>query len=279
MGKPFVGSTAVADGTLSAHALRTRFAAIYPNIYLPRDDKLTAATRAEAAWLWSKRRGVVAGNSAAALHRAKWVEAHRPAELIYANRHPPRGIHTWSDRIAEDEILEIRGIPTSTPARAALDIAARYPLDRAVAAIDALANRTRLDMAAVEKLMARYPGRRGDRNVGPAIDLVDAGAQSPRETWLRLLVIGAGYPRPQTQIGVLDQYGYEFAHIDLGWADRKIGMEYEGKHHQSDPLTYERDIPRLERLIQLGWIILRITAADTDDSVLARLGPAWNSRA
>lgn len=278
MGGPFIGSDAVARGALTAHQLRTRYDAVYPNIYLPRDVELTAGLRAEAAWLWSKRRAVVAGNSAAALHRARWVSARHPAELIHTNRRPPRGVHTWADRVEDGEIVVVRGIRICTPARAALDIACRYPLDRAVSAIDALANATRLDMVAVEKLIARYPGRRGLRTARAAIDLVDAGAESPRETWLRLLVIRAGYPRPHTQIRVRDRHHYEFARIDLGWADPKIGLEYEGRHHQTDRLTYERDIRRLEELSRLGWIIIRVTAADTTDSVLIRLNDAWARR-
>ncbi len=278
MSRPFLGSDAVAQGRVTAHSLRTHHDALYPNVYLQRDIALTAALRAEAAWLWSRRRAIVAGNSAAALHRAKWVDAHRPAELIHTNRRPPRGIHTWADRIADDEIVEIRGMPTCTPARAALDIACRYPPDRAVAALDALAHTTRLDLTAVQKLMARYPGRRGLRGAPAILDLVDAGAESPRETWLRLVVIRAGYPRPQTQVRIRDRYGYEFARVDLGWTDRRIGMEYEGRHHQSDPLTYERDIHRLEELTHQGWTIIRVTAADTEDSVLIRLGNAWQRR-
>lgn len=88
------------------------------------------------------------------------------------------------------------------PARTALDIACRYPLDKAVAAIDALARATHLKMADVLLLAERYPGRRGIRNAWRAIDLVDPGAESPGETWLRLLLIRAGFPRPQTQIPV-----------------------------------------------------------------------------
>ena len=275
MSYALLGSEALARGTLTSHALRTRYRAVYPNVYLPREVEITAALRAEAAWLWSKRRGVIAGNSAAALHRAKWVGARHPAELLYGNRQRPRGVHTWADRIADDEIVEIRGMRTCTPARAALDIACRYPFDRAVAAIDALANATRLNMTAVEKLMSRYPRRRGIGDARTAIDLVDAGAESPRETWLRLLVIRAGYPRPETQIRVRDQHNYEFARIDLGWKSRKIGMEYQGRHHQADAFTYERDIRRLEELARLGWTIIRVTAADNEDSVLIRLNDTW----
>lgn len=32
----------------------------------------------------------------------------------------------------------------------------------------------------------------------------------------------------------------------------KKGLEYEGKHHRTDPFTFERGIAHSERLIQLG---------------------------
>ena len=275
---PFIDWGTVAAGTLTGHALRTRHRPIYPSIYLCRDIELTAVLRAEAAWLWSKRRAVIAGNSAAALHRAKWVDARSPAELIHDNRRPPVGIRVWSDDIDDDEIVRIRGMRVCTPARAAFDLARRYPLDRAVAAIDALVNATRLDLLDVEQLMADHPGRRGVQTARKALELVDGGAESPRETWLRLLVGRSGYPRPHTQIRVRDRHHYEFARIDLGWEDRKIGLEYEGQHHRTDRFTYERDIRRLDELSGLGWIIIRVTAADTEDSVLIRLGDAWRRR-
>ncbi len=274
----FIGWDSVAAGTLTGHALRTRYRAVYPSIYLCRDIELTAALRAEAAWLWSKKRAVIAGNSAAALHGAKWADARRAAELIHHNRRPPVGIHVWSDEIDDDEIVHIGGMRVCTPARAAFDLARRYPLDRAVAAIDSLVNATRLDTLDVEKLIAAHPARRGIPAARKALTFVDGGAESPRETWLRLLVMRAGYPRPETQIRVRDRYNYEFARIDLGWEDRKIGLEYEGKHHQTDRFTYERDIRRLDELSGLGWIILRVTAADTEDSALIRLGDAWRRR-
>lgn len=279
MGGPFTGSDAVAAGTLTTHALRTRYCAVYPNIYLDRNIDLTAQNRAHAAWLWSKQRAVVAGNSAAALHRAKWVDACRPAELIYDNRHPPKGIRTWSDRIAADEIVEIRGMRVSCPARAALDIACRYPPDQAVAAIDALANATRLDLGDVGKLAARYPRRRGLVDARKALRLVDAGAESPRETWLRLLIIRAGYPRPQTQIRVRDEYGYPFARVDMGWEKLKIGAEYDGELHRVDPDVFARDIRRLEALANLGWIIVRVTSRDHERSITTRLDAAFARRA
>lgn len=90
------------------------------------------------------------------MHGAKWVDARQAAELLYDHRRPPAGIHTWSDRVADDEIQPISGMNTTTPARTALDLARRYPVGKAVAAIDALARATDLKLADVEMLAERY---------------------------------------------------------------------------------------------------------------------------
>ena len=58
---------------------------------------------------------------------------------------------------------------------------------------------------------------RGLRQLGAALNLVDAGAESPRETALRLLLIGAGYPRPRTQIPVIGADGRRQYYLDMGW--------------------------------------------------------------
>src|ERR1700754_1997450 len=99
MGVPFIGSEAIASRAKTPYALRTRFVALYPDVYIPRDINLTATDRAQAAWLWSGRQGVVAGQSAAALHGVKWVDERKPAELLWPNRRPPKGIRTWSDTV------------------------------------------------------------------------------------------------------------------------------------------------------------------------------------
>ncbi len=51
------------------------------------------------------------------------------------------------------------------------------------------------------------------------IGRVDGGAQSPRETWLRPLLVGAGFPRPQTQIAVRNEWGWAEAYLGMGWED------------------------------------------------------------
>ncbi|CAN5532077.1 hypothetical protein BH09ACT8_BH09ACT8_28980 [soil metagenome] len=278
MEAPFIGRDALDSGLLNRHALRSRFTPIYPGVYVATDARVTARERAAAAWLWSKRGGVLAGRSAAALYGAKWLDGSAPAELIYPNRRPPHGIHTWADCIAEDEILSIAGMRVTTVARTALDLARRHPLDAAVAEIDALLNATRTKVADVELLVERRQGDKGIRNARMVLDLVDPGAESPRETWLRLLIIRAGYPRPETQIRIKDEFGQVVARVDTGWSDVKIAVEYDGDHHWTDRRRLANDIRRTELLKELGWIVIRVTAEDTPETVRRRIDAAWAQR-
>jgi hypothetical protein len=277
--EPIIGSEAVASGHLTPYALRSGFVAIHRDVYVPKDAEITAVVRAKAAWLWSRRRGVVAGRSAAALHGAKWIDDRAPAEILHDNRHAPAMIRTWSVGVEDDEITVVGGVPVTTPERTALDLARRYPVDKAVATIDSLARATRLKLPDVELLAERSKGRRGIRRSRVALDLVDSGAESPRETWLRLLLIRAGFPRPQTQIPVRDQYGQLVAVLDMGWEDMKIAADYEGDQHRTDRRRFQRDIHRAEAVAELGWIDVRVTAADTQGGIIARVSSAWARRA
>jgi hypothetical protein len=275
---PFIGSEAVASGRVTPYALRSRFFALHPDVYIAANAELTAVQRAHAAWLWSRRRAVVAGRSASALHGARWIDDGPSAELLYDYRRPPSGIRTWSDRVAEDEVQVISGISATTPARTALDLACRYPVDKAVAAIDALARGSDLKLCDVEILAERYRGRRGLRRSRIALSLVDPGAESPRETWLRLLLIRAGFPPPQTQIPVYE-CGALIACLDMGWGDIRLAVEYEGDQHRTDRRQFNKDIRRVEAVAELGWILVRVTAEDTPGGIIARVSAAWQRRA
>jgi very-short-patch-repair endonuclease len=107
---------------------------------------------------------------------------------------------------------------------------------------------------------------------------VDPGAESPRETWLRLLLIRAGFPVPQTQIPVYDEYGALVAVLDMGWENIRLAVEYEGDHHRTDRRQFNKDIRRADAIAELGWIHVRVTAEDTEGGVIARVSAAWQRR-
>lgn len=263
---------------LTRHELRTRYEAIHPDVYTAKGLKKTAVLRAIAAWLWTGRAGVVAGRSAAALHGSKWVDDDLPAQVLHANRRQPKGIEVWSDRYETDEVESIRGVLVTTPARAALDLACRLPPEDAVAAIDALARATKLDVAETLACADRYRGRRAIRRARHVLGLVDAGAESPQETRLRLLFIRAGFPRPETQIKVHDEYGVVVAVLDMGWRDIMVGVDYEGDHHRLSRRRFNNDIRRHATVTELGWDDLRVTVEDPDAVVVKRAQRAFARR-
>lgn len=279
MSKPFVGSEAIADGQLTRSQLRTRYTRLFPDVYVNSDIEMTAATRAVAGWLWARRRGVVAGFSAAAVHGSKWVEDAGRVEVLHDNRHRLPGIQTRGDRFEKDEIEMVAGVLVTSPTRTALDLGCWYPTTMAVAGIDSLARATEIMAADVELLASRYRGRRGIARARRAIGLFDAGAQSPKESWLRVVLVQAGLPRPQTQIPVLDEVGNAIAYLDMGWEDQKVAVEYDGEQHRNDRRQYTWDVRRLELLERLGWIVIRVVAGDRPADIVRRVRSALARRA
>lgn len=277
MADPFLGSAALARG-MSWGQLQ-KHQRLYRDVYVHPDAEVTAALRARAAWLWSRERAVVAGFAAAALHGSKWVDPALPVDLFHDNRHRLAGLRIHGDRLDPADVCRVDGVPVTKPARTALDIACWHPIMTAVAAIDALARATELKPVDVETLAETSTGRRGISRARRAIGLFDSGAQSPKETWLRILLVENGLPRPRTQIPVRNEFGVIAAYLDMGWDELKVAVEYDGDHHRVRRSQYSYDIRRLEMLHGQGWIIVRVTADDKPHDILSRVRAALARRA
>lgn len=259
MKTPFLATEALAAGTVSRYQLNTAFRAVHRNVYVRRDESLTPVSRAVAAWLWSRRQAVVAGMSAAALHRTQWIDDDLPAELNRSSRDKTHGVILHSDALSADEVMVTSGIAVTTPARTAYDIGRRRGLLRALIRVDALAHATDLKAVDVEPLAQRHRGARGIVQLRQVLDLMDAGSESPYETRTRLALVRAGLPRPTTQIVVKDGWRY-VARIDMGWQEYLVGVEFDGAQHWTDPAQRSKDIDRLAHLEALGWRIIRVSA-------------------
>jgi hypothetical protein len=273
----FRGSEALREGKLSRYQLQTGFGAIYPDVYLARHTAPTLRIRSAAAWLWSGRRGVLGGLAAAALHGAEWIDDDHPIELIWRNQHAPAGILTSNHRLDDDEVTYVAGLPVITPARTAFDLARRPPIGQAVARLDALKRATPFSAEDVQLLAKRHSRARGLRQLRAALPLVDAGAASPKETWLRLLLIDAGLPAPETQIPVVVQ-NRTVALIDMGWERFKVAAEYDGDQHRTSRSQYVWDRRRLKMLEGLGWIVIRVIGEDRPDDIVRSVREALHSR-
>jgi very-short-patch-repair endonuclease len=273
---PFIGSEAPTRGALNRHQLRTRHRAVCPNVYVPKHVQLSLEERITAAWLWARREAIIAGLAAAALHGARWIDDDIAIELVYPNNRPPPGVLTRRDVLLDGELTAVAGLVVTTPERTAFDIGRREPHRVAVARLDALARATGLKLDGVMSVADRHAGARGLRRLERVLELVDAGAQSPRETYLRLLLIQAGLPRPQTQIHVVTEE--ETYYLDMGWEDCMVAVEYDGEHHRTDSLQYRKDIRRLEALDRMGWIVIRVVAGDHPAVIVRRVRDALDTR-
>ncbi|MGV0645584.1 DUF559 domain-containing protein [Mycolicibacterium sp. XJ879] len=256
---PFIGTEALAAGLVTRRTLVSGHDMIYRNVYLPKGVELTPDRRAMAAWLWSNRNATLAGMSASALYGSRWISGELPAELIRTEACPVEGIVIHRNKLRDDEVGVADGMPVTTPARTAFDIGRRRGLERAVVRIDALAQATGLKAVDVERLAETRRGARGIVQLRRVWELMDGGSESPQETRTRLLLVAACFPRPQTQILVVDEHGRYIGRVDMGWEDFKVGVEYDGPQHWEDPEQYAHDIDRLAELAAQGWLIIRVS--------------------
>lgn len=257
---PFRSTEVLATGVVTEYQLRSQYEQLYPSVYIPRATSPTAGQRAESAWLWSQRRGVVAGLSASALLGAKWVSGVADAELIYRNHKAPAGLRVHRESLLPNEVHCIDGIDVTTPARTAFDLGRWLKRDDVVERIDALIGATGVGLAEIGEVVNAHPGVRGLVSLGGALELVDGGAESPQETRTRLLLVRSGFPKPQTQIRVYTHYGEFVARVDMGWEKVKVGVEFDGAQHWTDPRQRSRDVDRSAGLSAEGWTIIRVTS-------------------
>ena len=164
-GEPFIGSEALAAGTVNWHQLRTRYCALFPDVYVPRLARPSLQQPIVAAWLWSRRQATIAGLAAAALHGSKWIDADMPVELVYGNARPPSGIITRRNTLLDDEVRILDGRAVTTPERTAFDIGRRGSITDTVARLDALANATGFKGDDVARIASRHRGARGLRHL------------------------------------------------------------------------------------------------------------------
>ncbi len=272
----FKGSEALARGGMTRARLRWNYRALFPDVYAPKDAPNSLRGNTIGAWLWARRDGIIAGRAAAALHGAKWIDDDTPVEMIWRGGRSPGGIIVRNELIEDDDIVEIAGLSVTSLQRTAWDIARHMPRDVAVRHLDALANATDVKAADVLLLGERYQRARGLPRARAALALMDGGAQSPRETWLRLLLIDGGHPTPRTQIRVSD--GFSEAFIDMGYDETKVGLDYDGEYHFTNRGRYVHDIGRAELVEREGWIDIHVVAEHTRGYILHRVREAFARR-
>lgn len=251
---PFLGSDALKRGAVTRNDLRTRYRRVFRDVYIDRETELSPAAKARAAWLSTG--ATLAGQSAAAVLGTKWLDGTAPAEIVRADQHGQRGIVVRTYQLADDEVRRVRGMRVTTPARTAFDIGRGLPVTKSVPILDALLNATGIKHADVLAMADRHPGARGVRRLRAAMELADGGAESPQETRVRLLLVSAGLPQPETKI----EFREMRIRVDMGWREWMVAVEYDGIQHWANRYQRSWDIERIALLEATGWAVIRVSA-------------------
>jgi hypothetical protein len=193
-------------------------------------------------------------------------------------------VHTSTDLDRCDVVMR-RGVPTTDIDRTLLDLARFVGARRLHRSIEWCRRNELTDWPSLISTLARHArrGRPGIRKLR-AVILAHADRVEITDSDFELLVLAAiaehGMPTPVLHHRVTD--GERFvAEVDLAYPDLRIAIELDGRIHL-EPEVRERDLPRQNDLVLLGWTVLRFSwqrFADHPDRVIAEIRAAIRAAA
>ena len=212
--------------------------AVRPGAYLRADDPVLADPdlRHVQLVLATVRRldgsPVVSHVSAAALHGLPLWGV--PLRTVHVTRDASSGgrrtrhLHVHPAPIAPDEVVTLRGLRVTSPARTVVDIARTSRFESAVVVADAAVKAELCTPAELDAAIARA----GRRSGGPAsrrvVAFADGLADGPGESRARVRMHLAGLPRPVLQ-HVRDRSGRHVGQVDFWWPRAGVIGEYDGE--------------------------------------------------
>ncbi|GAB3954294.1 hypothetical protein GCM10029976_096280 [Kribbella albertanoniae] len=222
---------------------------LIPGVYVDSRVPDSLDRRAEALSLVVPAGAVIHGDAAAWLHGID-TTALGPEPTIQ-----PRW--TYEDR----PTVEVRGLLVTSPAATAIELAQRLPRPFALSSLDALLHTQAVTRSELQAAAPSYFAPDGASQAALLLRLADGRAASPGESWLRLRLFDASFPRPELQVPV-DRY-----RLDLGYPNnpvdgRRLGLEYDSDAWHSTNRQQIRDATRRTSLERIGWHIIPIRRPD-----------------
>ncbi|HEY3558959.1 MAG TPA: hypothetical protein VGL05_15930 [Kribbella sp.] len=227
--------------------IRQLIAGVYVDVRVPD----TTALRADALRLVVPPGATICGRAAAWLHgidtTALAPEPFRPQ---------------WT--LAERPATEIDGLRVTTPAATAIELATHLPRPFALSAVDALLH-AGMPMSELMDASVSYFSDDSTSQAAQLLRIADGRAESPGESWLRLRLFDARFPRPDLQVRV-EGNGRSYR-LDLGYPERpvdgrRLGLEYDSDQWHSSVKQQLKDETRRTELDTLGWHIISVRRPD-----------------
>ncbi len=157
------------------------------------------------------------------------------------------------------DVTVVRGFRTTSLLRTLSDFSRKVSLTEAVVITDMALHAGLIQPADLSDWVGRHSGRKGVRAERLILRFAEAGAESPMESRLRMLLVVNGLPRPAVQVTIRDEAGSIVGRPDLYYREHRLGLEYDGETHRASLVDDNR---RQNRLLLAGVRLLRFTSAD-----------------
>lgn len=258
---PFTRERALAAGISDTVLRRRRLRRLFNGVYIQSSVELTLRLWLSAALLASPPGSVISHVTALRLYGFE-IGAERPFHVsTRAKTHTRRAGITTHQRKAQISSTVIDGIAVTGPRRTLVDIATKVDLIQLIQAIEFMLHRGHTTLSGLaEYALSRHLD--GVCRTRRCLALVREGAESPMETFVRLMLVFARLPEPFPNQIIRDAHGDFLARGDLVYPPYLVLVEYDGWQHERDARQRQHDIGRRERLEQAGWRIIVVTVAD-----------------
>jgi hypothetical protein len=246
-----------------------RLQPVHPGVYRAAAVPLTLERRLRAALLAAGPGSALSHRSAAARH-GLLGGSDRIVEVLVPHHVRPRLADVVVHRtrsVPTDHVVEVRGLATTSVDRTLADLGAVVGLSTVERAVE----QSVIDRATSIERLYRFVdahGRRGRSGIGAlraALDawvMGEAPPDSVLEVMLGRVVERASLPTPVFQLEVVDGAGHFVARVDAAWPGAQLVVEVDGLHAHASAAALQSDLRRQNRLIGLGWTVLRFTWCD-----------------
>lgn len=196
--------------------------------------------------------------TAAAMFGAPIDAPHRPHVALTPRRVLPQRaeIVVHARRLNPEDVVVHRDLRLTSGPQTFLDLAERMPPWELLAVGDALFRSGHLCPEALSRRLERAGRVRGVIRARTCAPLLSPLSMSRPESLMRYWLLQSDLPAPQPQIPVHDGWGRVVAHGDLGYAEWRVLLEYEGRQH-AEVEQFGRDVERYSLMAADGWLVLR----------------------
>lgn len=184
-----------------------------------------------------------------------------PRGPIHVSASPPareprtRNVVGHRLRMPEDGLTLIDDFPVPTRAETWGQLGEVLRRDDLVAAGDWIVGRGDPILDLVD--VAGRARRRGAIALREAVELVRVGAESPKETEVRLILVRAGLPEPELNWTLRSATGAFIARLDMAYPHHRVAVEYDGRQH-AEGEQFVRDADRWRAISDEGWTLIRV---------------------